>query len=99
MNKEEVLEIYAKALGQQARERDEPTILAFAAALEAKWFKEPDNYVAWCRYVNQPNATRIQLCDSDAPGAFKVYRASPPATDSNEVIEIVKHDLDRDLLP
>ena len=44
MNKEEVLEIYAKALGQQARERDEPTILAFAAALEAKWFGEP---VAW----------------------------------------------------
>lgn len=29
-----------------------------------------DTYVAWCRYRNG----RILLCDSDSPGAFKVYR-------------------------
>lgn len=33
-----------------------------------------DDHVAWCRYVNDGN--RIVLCDSDAEGAFKVYRAS-----------------------
>ena len=32
-------------------------------------------HVAWCRY--QPakgDSTKIVLCDSDAPGAFRVYR-------------------------
>ena len=31
-----------------------------------------DDYVAWCRYTK----TSIVTCDSDAPGAFKVYRHS-----------------------
>jgi hypothetical protein len=32
-------------------------------------------HVAWCRYVTQhERPTRIVICDSDAPGAFKVYR-------------------------
>ena len=35
---------------------------------------ELDNYVAWCRYVTSgERPTRIVLCDSDAPGAFRVY--------------------------
>jgi hypothetical protein len=38
-----------------------------------------DNYVAWCRYVDDGN--RIVLCDSDAKGAFKVYRAQPSTGD------------------
>lgn len=34
----------------------------------------PDDYVAWCRYTdNGP----IVTCDSDAPGAFRVYRRAP----------------------
>lgn len=33
-------------------------------------------YVAWCRYViEHDKPTRIVLCDSDEPGAFKVYRS------------------------
>lgn len=36
-----------------------------------------EDYVAWCRYVNTPNGdTCIRLCDSDADGAFRVYRHS-----------------------
>ena len=31
---------------------------------------EMDNYVAWCRYTG----TTIVTCDSDAQGAFRVYR-------------------------
>lgn len=45
--------------------------------------RDDDNYVAWCRYIIQPNATRMQLCDSDAPQAFKVYRhAAPQSADT-----------------
>ena len=32
--------------------------------------EQENNYVAWCRF----SAQSIQTCDSDAPGAFKVYR-------------------------
>lgn len=35
----------------------------------------PSEHVAWCRYVcRHEKPTRIVLCDSDAPGAFPVYR-------------------------
>jgi hypothetical protein len=39
-------------------------------------------HVAWCRFVESatPNLSRIVVCDSDAEGAFKVYRA--PDADS-----------------
>lgn len=31
-------------------------------------------HVAWCRYITQePRPTRIVLCDSNAPNAFRVY--------------------------
>jgi hypothetical protein len=40
-----------------------------------------DDYVAWCRYVD--NGNRVVLCDSDADGAFKVYRSAP--ADDGEV--------------
>lgn len=34
-----------------------------------------DNYVAWLRYGKRANGeTFIAVCDSDAQGAFKVYR-------------------------
>jgi hypothetical protein len=34
-----------------------------------------DNYVAWLCYRHHDNgATTIHICDSDATGAFKVYR-------------------------
>lgn len=34
--------------------------------------QDPDDYVAWCRFTGKT----IVTCDSDAPGAFKVYRIS-----------------------
>jgi len=37
----------------------------------AKHPAEPDDYVAWVRFTK---SGPIQTCDSDAPGAFKVYR-------------------------
>jgi hypothetical protein len=45
-----------------------------------------DNYVAWLRYSRRENGTTIQVCDSDTPGAFKVYREEvaapvPPTQD------------------
>lgn len=48
---------------------------------------EGDNYVAWCRYVDDGN--RIVLCDSDSKGAFKVYRDAPPTreVDAIQVVE------------
>jgi hypothetical protein len=43
---------------------------------------DEENYVAWCRYAhNSAGETNgIRLCDSDAPGAFKVYRLPAPPT-------------------
>lgn len=37
---------------------------------------EPDDYVAWCRYIYNDGGgiQSIVTCDSDAKGAFKVYR-------------------------
>lgn len=44
-----------------------------------------DDYVAWCRYIfNESGGIEtIETCDSDAKGAFKVYRA-PVATTSRD---------------
>lgn len=51
-------------------------------------------HVAWLRYVRaHERPTRIQLCDSDTPGAFKVYAAPPP----DEARELLR-DIDQDLL-
>lgn len=37
--------------------------------------REPSAHVAWCRYVTKhEKPTRIVLCDSDAKGAFPVFR-------------------------
>lgn len=46
---------------------------------EAKGRREeqamPDDYVAWLRYQHHDgDVTTIHVCDSDAPGAFRVYR-------------------------
>ena len=38
--------------------------------------KPADDYVAWCRYSGKS----IVTCDSDAEGAFRVYRRSDAAT-------------------
>lgn len=37
---------------------------------------ESNDYVAWLRYVSEGEQTRIVVCDSDAPNAFKVYRTA-----------------------
>ena len=34
--------------------------------------RQSEDYVAWCRFTG--NNGPIVTCDSDAPGAFKVYR-------------------------
>jgi hypothetical protein len=41
-----------------------------------------DDYVAWCRYTYDESGSikSIVTCDSDAKGAFKVYRAVPDST-------------------
>ena len=45
-----------------------------AALAPAEW---TDDYVAWCRYkFENERGTEIITCDSDAEGAFKVYRHS-----------------------
>jgi hypothetical protein len=44
------------------------------SAVKAAAITEQD-YVAWCRYAQGPgDSKRIVTCDSDEPGAFKVYR-------------------------
>lgn len=49
---------------------------------------EPDNYIAWARFVIQHDKpTRIVLCDSDAEGAFKVYRSTSQPADGASVAD------------
>lgn len=55
----------------------EAALAKFAAKACAR--SETEEYVAWCRYVQGPSATTIVLCDSDSPGAFKVYRSAVSA--------------------
>lgn len=39
------------------------------------------DYIGWLRYIGNPGYKRLSVCDSDSPGAFKVYRhAVPPDT-------------------
>lgn len=66
----------------------EATVTATIAALRERLARPvvpPEEHIGWCRYVTgHEKATRIVLCDSDAPGAFKVYRSAPtsvPLTD------------------
>lgn len=52
---------------------------AIAAIREAKakLEKQGSEHVAWLRYKSDPTGNkppRIKLCDSDDPGAFKVFR-------------------------
>lgn len=57
-------------------------VLRAAPSPAAVGTAEADDYVAWCRYDftnEETTGTTISVCDSDAPGAFKVYRhPSPP---------------------
>lgn len=48
-------------------------------------------HVAWLRYKigNDGRPTTIHVCDSDAPGAFKVYRAPPGAVGREALLDIV----------
>jgi len=57
---------------------------------------EGDNYVAWLRHKHHDDGkVTIHLCDSDSPGAFKVYRhAAPPATVSEEMVSMALMRLD-----
>lgn len=54
----------------------EPTLPAVEGPLERQVRQRaPSAHVAWCRYVTKnERPTRIVLCDSDAEGAFPVFR-------------------------
>lgn len=39
-----------------------------------------DNYVAWLRNRSEGDRQWIEVCDSDSPGAFKVYRHAQAAS-------------------
>jgi hypothetical protein len=58
-----------------------------------KQAREGDDYVAWCRYTydNSGSIKSIVTCDSDAKGAFKVYRAVSP----NKLPDLSKGDSSR----
>lgn len=55
--------------------------------IKARIERYADDYVGWCRFTDNG---RFTACDSDAPGAFKVYRAASPApaapTESNQAL-------------
>jgi hypothetical protein len=40
-----------------------------------------DEYIAWMRWAGDTNHRHLALCDSDSPGAFKVYRSKQWAED------------------
>lgn len=47
----------------------------YEALSAAPVVREPQEHIGWCCYVAaHEKATRLVLCDSDAPGAFRVYR-------------------------
>lgn len=49
---------------------------------KAELEKLGSEHVAWLRYKSDPTGNkppRIKLCDSDDPGAFKVFRRAAPA--------------------
>lgn len=51
--------------------------------LKASREVKPVEHVAWLRFTDggswaDSRNVRIVICDSDSPGAFKVYRAPPP---------------------
>ena len=53
-----------------------------------------DNYVGYCRYSHD-DLKRIKMCDSDADGAFKVYRhpaSEQPEGDAERLADKFEHD-------
>ena len=64
----------------------ETTAPAVAGPLEAiVRERAPSAHVAWCRYVTKhERPTRIVLCDSDAEGAFPVFRQPHDAECQND---------------
>ena len=64
----------------------ETTAPAVAGPLEAiVRERAPSAHVAWCRYVTKhERPTRIVLCDSDAEGAFPVFRHPHDAECQND---------------
>lgn len=47
-------------------------IIACLRAVE----QSENDYVAWMQYRRHNGMTTIHVCDSDSPGAFKVYRSA-----------------------
>lgn len=53
-----------------------------------------EEHVAWLRYDRSGKVTRIACCDSDAPGAFRVYR-HPKTAGTSFTDEQVRHLVNR----
>ena len=47
-----------------------------------------ENYVAWLRFTDRGTIT---LCDSDAEGAFRVYRFDPAAIAAPELLRTLRY--------
>lgn len=64
-------------------------MIGYIRELERSQVGEND-YVAWCRYTynSEGGIQSIVTCDSDAKGAFKVYRAAP--SDFEQLIPLRK---------
>lgn len=62
--------------------RAEAAESALAESLKRDSEADDDNYVAYLRFVhnNAGETNGIRLCNSDSPGAFKVWRRPPPAS-------------------
>lgn len=72
--------------GQYVSYHDYATLLAEYDALRAA--QQADEHVAWLRYNdhNGQRPTTLHLCDSDAQGALKVYRAAQQAKVPDDVL-------------
>lgn len=76
---DDIIEELANQIGIYGAERRSPWTSSLASRIRTaldvdnaltRIPAEEDSYIAWARYTNGT----IRLCDSDSPGAFRVYR-------------------------
>lgn len=93
----ETLTLAGEAIEEGLRTFNIPTTAKIAEALaaireqKAGLEKQDSEHVAWLRYKSDPTGNkspRIKLCDSDDPGAFKVFRHANPAQPVSEPVAL-----------